>query len=106
MVIDLESTQEEAYASKMGVSLEQIQKARQLQGEGEQKAKKQELTVKRKLFKEYVAKHWNEIIVELSILLLKIKQQASLVKWGKFLSEIASLDVSRFHHPKIIEVML
>jgi len=51
-------------------------------------------------------KHWNEIIVNMSIFLLKVKEEQCLSKWGKIMKELAKHDVSRFHHSKIIEEML
>lgn len=62
--------------------------------------------MKRLKFKEYAVKNWNEIIVNLSTILLKIKDDKTTIKWSKILLEIIRLDASRFHHPKIIEIML
>ncbi len=62
--------------------------------------------MKRLKFKEYAVKNWNEIIVNLSTILLKIKDDKTTIKWSKILLEIIRLDASRFHHPKIIEAML
>jgi hypothetical protein len=38
--------------------------------------------------------------------LLKIKDETSLIKWGKFLTLIGRIDHSHFHHPKIVSVLL
>lgn len=63
---------------------------------------KEELTKKREEFKEYIVKHWNETIVNMSIFLLKVREEKSLTKWSKIMKELAKKDVSRFHHSKII----
>ena len=61
---------------------------------------------RREQFKDYISKHWNEIIINMSMFLIKVKEETSLTKWSKIMRELAKKDVSKFHHPKIIEVML
>lgn len=39
-------------------------------------------------------------------MIVKIKDESSLVKWGRFVSEIGKIDHSRFHNPKVISAML
>lgn len=72
--MDLDLEQEEVYARKMGVSVEEIEKALKLQGEGqgEGEAVKKELNSQRGKFKQYVAKHWKDILVNMSIFIVKI----------------------------------
>ena len=41
--------------------------------------------MKRLKFKEYAVKNWNEIIVNLSTILLKIKDDKTTIKWSKIL---------------------
>jgi hypothetical protein len=73
LVVNVEEELEGIYAKKMGVSREEIQKAKKIQGERVDPTLQQSLNEKRNSFKQYICKHWSELIPNFSTLLLKIK---------------------------------
>lgn len=73
LVIDLQAEQEENFAKKMGNTVEDIRKAKKIQGEKEDEALNKRLKEKQDSLKAYISKHWQEIIPSYCDLILKIK---------------------------------
>lgn len=86
LVIDLQAEQEENFAKKMGNSVEDIRKAKKIQGEKEDETLNKQLKEKQEALKAYISKNWQDIIPSYCDLIVKIKDESSLVKWGRFVS--------------------
>lgn len=86
LVIDIQADQEESFAKKMGTSVEDIRKAKKIQGEKEDEVVNIKLKERQETLKVYMSKHWQEIIPCYCDLIMKIKDESSLVKWGRFVS--------------------
>ena len=61
-----------------------------------------ELTKRRNKFRQYISAHWHQLIPDLCSLLLKLKEEGCLQKLSRLMVEVAQLDCSRLHHPRII----